>query len=203
MMKSRPLQFSTPCAAFDSRKSGFTLIEVMLVVVIALIMLSVSVPHFARTYKGSRLRSAARTINRMTRYARNMAIMRETRMTVVINRESREIYLGGMAQVSTNAADGELDQDVLKRLGYIEGETAADLNIDKEIHRYLPEGIEVDDFEKDWREDDPLFEDIYFFNCYADGQVDWFFLRLQDRSGLAVEMENDPISGTVRSEFAQ
>lgn len=170
-------------------------------VVIALILMSVSLPHFAQTYKGSRLRSAARTINRMTRYARNMAIMRDTTMTVVLDRDSREIYLGSTAQASTNAADGELDQDVLKRLGYVEGEASADLGIEKEIHRYLPEGVDIDDFEKDWYEEDPVYEDLYFFRCYADGQMDWFYLKLKDRSGLGVEMENDPISGKVLSEF--
>jgi prepilin-type N-terminal cleavage/methylation domain-containing protein len=184
-------------------KQGFTLIEVILVVVIALILMGVALPHFAQTYKGSRLRSAARTIDRMARYARNMAIMREKTMTVVLNRESREIYLGSTAQASTNAADGELDQDVLKRLGYLEGEAATDLGIEKEIFRYLPDGVEVENFEKDWYDEDPVYEDIYYFNCYPDGQMDWFFLELKDRSGLGVKMENDPITGNVFSEFTQ
>ena len=193
---------STPLKP-SRRRTGFTLIEVILVVVIALILMSVSLPHFARTYKGSRLRSSARTIDRMARYARNMAIMRETTMTVVLNRESREVYLGSTRQASTNAADGELDQDVLKRLGYTEGEAAADIGIDKEIHRFLPEGVEIADFEKEWNEDVPEYEDLYFFNCYADGLMDGFSLTLKDRSGLGVEMENDPISGRIFSEFTQ
>jgi prepilin-type N-terminal cleavage/methylation domain-containing protein len=200
----RPSTFRSSVNANPTRhRQGFTLIEVILVVVISLILMSVSLPHFARTYKGSRLRSSARTINRMARYARNMAIMRETTMTVVLNRESREIYLGSKAQASTNAPDGELDQDVLKRLGYIEGEAAVDLGIDKEIHRFLPEGVEIADFEKEWSEDMPEYEDLHYFNCYADGQVDRFTLELRDRSGLGVEMENDPISGRIFSEFTQ
>lgn len=186
------------------RKLGFTLIEVILVVVISLILLGVSLPHFAHTYKGSKLRSAARTVNRMARYARSMAIMRETTMTVVLDGETMEIYLGGSSQTSTNTADGELDQDVLKRLGYVEGDTSAEnLGIEKEIHRFLPEGIEVADFEKDWIGEEETYEDLYLVHYYSDGQSDWFAMELADQRGLGVKMENDPISGKIRFEFTQ
>lgn len=185
------------------RRAGFTLIEVILVVVITVILLGVSLPHFAHTYKGSTLRSATRTINRMTRYARSMAIMRETTMTVVLNSESMEVFLGGPTQTSSNTADGELDQDVLKRLGYVEGETSSgELGIEKEIHRFLPDDISVADFEKEWEEDGTP-DDIHLIRYYSDGQSDWFTLKLEGRSGLGVTLENDPISGKLFSEFTQ
>ena len=196
--------FSVRTSKFNVRHAGFTLIEVILVVVISLILLGVSLPHFANTYKGSKLRSSARTVTRMARYARNMAIMRETTMTVVLNHETMEIYLGGATQTTTNTADGELDQDVLKRLGYVEGETSSEnLGIDKEIHRFLPEDITVADFEKDFLEEEEDYEDIYLIRYYSDGQADWFTLKLEGRRGLGVKMENDPISGKIRSEFTR
>lgn len=185
-------------------KDGFTLIEVILVVVISLILLGVSLPHFAHAYKGTKLRIAARTVSRMARYARSMAIMRETTMTIVLNHETMEIFLGGATQASTNAADGELDQDILKRLGYVEGEASSDdIGIEKEVHRFLPEHIEVADFEKDWFEDEKEYEDLYLVHYYPDGQSDWFILELEDQRGLGVKLENDPISGKIRSEFTQ
>ena len=209
MKKYSPFKFNIRHSLFCgstsiSGKQGFTLIEVILVVVISLILMGVSLPHFAHTYKGSKLRSAARTVNRMARYARNMAIMRETTMTVVLNHETMEIYLGGPTQTSTNAADGELDQDVLKRLGYVDGETSSgDIGVEKEIHRFLPEDIEVADFERDWIEDEEAYEGLSLFSCYSDGQSDWFILKLKGRRGLGVKLENDPISGKIRSEFTQ
>lgn len=197
-------KFDVQRSTVNVHSSGFTLIEVILVVVISLILLGVSLPHFAHTYKGSKLRSAARTVNRISRYARNMAIMRETTMTVVLDHETMEIYLGGPTQTSTNAADGELDQDVLKRLGYVEGETSSgDIGIEKEIHRFLPEDIEVADFEKDIIDDEEEYEDLSLFRFYADGQSDWFILELKGRRGLGVKMENDPVSGKIRSKFTQ
>ena len=209
MRKHDPSKSSIPCSTFrDStsprRKRGFTLIEVILVVVITLILLGVSLPYFAHAYKGTKLRIAARTITRMTRYARSMAIMRETTMTVVLNEETMEIYLGGPTQTSTNAADGELDQDVLKRLGYVEGDSSGkDVGVEKEIHRLLPENIHVADFEKDWFGDEEQYEDLLLVHYYPDGQSDWFILKLEDQRGMGIKLESDPISGKIRSEFMQ
>ncbi len=185
-------------------KGGFTLIEVILVVVISLVMLGVSLPYFAHAYKGMQLRVTARTVNRMTRYARSMAIMREKTMTVVINHVTMEIFLGGAEQTSTNAADGELNQDVLKRLGYVEGASNSDnAGIEKEIHRFLPEHIHAAHFEKDWIEDEEKYQDLYLIHYYPDGQSDWFVLEFKNQRGLGVKLENDPISGKIRSEFIQ
>ena len=192
------------CDRCPRRQAAFTLIEVILVVVISLIMLGVSLPHFAHAYKGMQLRVASRTVVRMGRYARSMAIMRETTMTVVLNHDTMEIYLGGEPQASTNAADGELDQDILKRLGYVEGDAAGDdAGVEKEVHRFLPENIGVADFEKDWFEDEEEYQDLYLIHYYPDGQSDWFILELEDQRGLGVKLENDPISGKIRSEFLQ
>jgi prepilin-type N-terminal cleavage/methylation domain-containing protein len=201
--------FGTPCSTFCGTtstrgKRGFTLIEVILVVVITLILLGVSLPYFAHAYKGTKLRITARTITRMTRYARSMAIMRETTMTVVLNEETMEIYLGDTTQTASNTADGELDQDVLKRLGYVEDESSSEnVGVEKEIHRFLPENIHVSDFEKDWFEADKQHENLDLIHYYPDGQSDWFVLKLEDQRGLGIRLESDPISGKIRSEFTQ
>jgi prepilin-type N-terminal cleavage/methylation domain-containing protein len=209
MKKSSPSKFDNPCSLFCgsasiNKKRGFTLIEVILVVVIALIMLGVSLPHFAQTFKGSKLRSAARTINRMGRYGRSMAILREHTMTMVLNTETMEIYLGGPAQASTNTADGELDQAVLKRLGYVDGEvTPESLGIEREVFRFLPDDLVVTEFEKEWAEGEFDSDAFYIVNYYSDGLSDWFLMELESRRGMGVRLENDPISGKIRSEFTQ
>jgi hypothetical protein len=122
----------------------------------------------------------------------------------VLNHETMEIYLGGKAQAATNSADGELDQDVLKRLGYVDGEASPEnIGIEKEIHRFLPEDIKVANFERDSVDDEEIYEDLYLFRCYPDGQSDRFILELESRHGLGVKLENDPISGKMHSEFTQ
>ena len=81
---------------FKRRAAGFTLIEVILVLVVVVIIAGIAVPYFAGSYRGIKLRSSSRTINRMARYARSMAIMREETLTVAINHETMEIFLGGV-----------------------------------------------------------------------------------------------------------
>jgi prepilin-type N-terminal cleavage/methylation domain-containing protein len=187
-----------------TKNGGFTLIEIILVVVIALILMGVSLPYFAHAYKGSKLKAAARTVNRMARYARSMAIMREKTMTVVLNPETMEIYLGAATAAPTNSsADGEINQDVLKRLGYVDGDSSSDAGgIDKEVHRFLKD-LEVRAFEKNWFDKDDEHRDLHMIDYYADGQSEWFILELEDTSGLGVKLENDPVSGKIISEFTQ
>jgi len=191
-----------------SRKTvaGFTLVEIVLVMVVMVIVSGIAVPYFASSYRGTKLRSTARTINRMARYARSMAIMRDETMTLVLNHETMELFLGGVQQPSTNAADGELDQDVLKRLGYVDGDGESDSStagIEKEVHRFLPEGLTIRDFNKDWKDEDDEYDNLYLLHFYPNGQCDWFELELEDNRGMGLKLENDPISGKIISEFTQ
>jgi prepilin-type N-terminal cleavage/methylation domain-containing protein len=186
-------------------KSGFTLIELILVVVVVVIVSGIALPYFAGSYRGTKVRSAARTIDRITRYAHAMAILREETLTVVLNHETMEIFMGGSVQNVTSTADGELDQEVLKRLGYIEDGASKeeDAGIEKEIHRFLPDHLSVRDFEKNWTEEDDPYEDLYLIHFYPNGQCDWFRMELEDNRGMRVQLENDPVSGKMYIEFKQ
>lgn len=178
--------------------------EVILVLVLVVVLSGISLPYFAGTFKGTKLRSAARTVNRMAKYARNMAIMRDETLTIALNPETKEIWLGGSTGTSTNEADGELDQDVLKRLGYVDDDGSSETaGIEKEIHRFLPDGLSVREFRKDWTEDDDPYPDLHLVRYYPNGQCEWFLLELEDKHGVGVRLENDPISGKIRSEFTQ
>ena len=128
-MKLRPpFKVNAQRSKSDVRKSGFTLIEIILVAVVITIITGIALPYFSGSYKGNKLRLSARTISRMSRYARAMSIMREEQMTVVLNHETMEVWLGGFTAAKANSADGELDQDVLDRLGYTDGDSDSSKN---------------------------------------------------------------------------
>jgi type II secretion system protein H len=186
------------------RRAGFTLIEIILVAVVITIISAITLPQFASSYKSNKLRTTARTISRMTRYARSMAIMREEQLTVALNRDTMEVFLGEYLQ-QNNSADGELDQSALKNLGYIDGEQSNSdtAGIDKEVHKFLPEGLEVTVFEKDWTDEDLLHDNLYMIRFYPNGQCDWFEMEIEDNRGIRIHLENDPISGKIKSEFLQ
>lgn len=181
-------------------RGGFTLIEVMMVMVLVAIISGISIPYFAGTFRGSKLRSAARTIERVSRYTRSMAIMREETLTMVLNRDTMELFMGAKKQAADDTADGQLDQEVLKRLHYTEGDADETSNIEKELHRLLPKGITVGDFEKNQTD---INEDFCVVNFYPNGQCDWFKLKLEDNKGHGMQLEIDPVSGRIRSEFVQ
>ncbi|MDZ8118423.1 pilus assembly FimT family protein [Pontiella agarivorans] len=185
-------------------RRAFTLMEVMLVIVIVAIITGVSLPYFSGTIKGAGLKTTARTISRMSRYARSMAIMREEMMTIVLNQETMEIFLGGEL-VQTNSADGEIDQDILKRLGYKDGEGTSDetAGIEKEVHKILPKGLTVREFDKEWTEEDDEYPDLCLIRFFPNGQCEKFEIEIEDKRGVAIRMENDPISGKITSEFLQ
>lgn len=187
-----------------SGKRGFTLIEVILVLVVVVIISGISLPYFSGTFRGTKLRSASRTIDRITRYAHAMAILREETMSVVLNHETMEIFMGGPVQAATDTADGELDQEVLKRLGYVEGSSEDEnAGIEKEVHRFLPDHLTVFDFDKNWTEEDALYENLHVIHFYPNGQCDWFRLEIEDNRGMRVQLENDPISGKMYIEYRQ
>lgn len=186
------------------RRAGFTLIEVILVAVVITIISGIAFPYFAGSYKGNKLRLSARTISRMARYARSMSIMREEPLTLVLNHETMEVYLGEYLK-QTDTADGELDQDVLKRLGFTDdgGGSSETGGIEKEVHKFLPDGLFVKLFDKDRTEEDNQYPNLYMIRFFPNGQCDWFEMELEDNRGIGIHLENDPISGKIMSEFVQ
>ena len=64
------------------RKPGFTLIELVLVLVILGVVTAVTVPAVVSSIRGNRLRVASRTVIRMGRYARSMAVLKQQPIAV-------------------------------------------------------------------------------------------------------------------------
>jgi len=195
----------SPPSGFKARRSGFTLIEVVMVLVLMIIIVSISFPTLSGTLKGLQLKTSTRTVRRATKYARNKAIMREETLAVVLNKETMELFVGGYLEAQPSEADGEIDQDVLKRLGYKDGEGSSSSpgGIDKEVRYYLSDNLTVKDFEKDWREADDEHPNLCMVRFFPNGQCEWFKLELEDNKGDGVLLEIDPISAKMTSEFTQ
>ena len=90
-------------------------------------------------------------------------------------------------------------------MGYTDGDSDSSKNagIEREHHKFLPEGLTVKVFDKDWTEEDDRYQDLYMIRFFPNGQCDWFELELEDNRGVSIWMEIDPISGKVKSEFQQ
>jgi len=77
------------------KSSGFTLVELMVTLAIAIILLSVGVPSFTGTIENSRLTTAANTLITTVNLARSEAIKRGVRVTTCKSSNGTTCTTGG------------------------------------------------------------------------------------------------------------
>ena len=91
-----------------SFRKGFTLVELLVVIVIIGIMGVMILPNFTTGSEGARLRTASRGIMQMVRYARTMAVLQQAPMDLVFSSTGEvrvERRSGGGGGMSSAAAD--------------------------------------------------------------------------------------------------
>jgi general secretion pathway protein H len=101
-------KMKNPHSSFIIHRSsvGFTLIEVMLVVVIILIAAGVVVPKFKGTFKSTQMTDATRSTIRIARYARSVSILKQE--TCTLRFETNRIML----VCGTNSASPEASRKI-------------------------------------------------------------------------------------------
>jgi len=89
---------------------GFTLIEVMLVVVIILIAAGVVVPKFKGTFKSTQMTDATRSTVRIARYARSVSILKQE--TCTLRFETNRMMLVCGTNSATPEASRKIPEDI-------------------------------------------------------------------------------------------
>jgi len=77
----------------DRRMAGFSLIELLLVTVIALMLSGVAIPLFVRSFESTRMNMSARAVHRMHRYARARALLSASERVLRFDLERGRIEL--------------------------------------------------------------------------------------------------------------
>lgn len=75
------------------RPSAFTLIEILLVIVVIGIVAAIAMPSFVRSIQGQRLNTAARTLATVARYARSMAVLKQSDLHLTFNLANGQVDL--------------------------------------------------------------------------------------------------------------
>ena len=106
-----------------SWRSAFTMVELLLVVVVIGIALAMSLPSFVKAIQGQRIRAASRTLVTVSRYARGMAVLKQTDLNVRFNLDTGQIDV-----VGTNISLPPFSREVNGvRIDYVEVEGAQPL----------------------------------------------------------------------------
>jgi type II secretion system protein H len=194
---------------------GFTLIEILMVVAIFVLIAGIAAPMFAGSYAGAKLRSGARAVVMTHRYARNMAIMRQRPVAILVNERlsTFEVILltGRESETLTELARPAGADDMTFAMASVTNDTdtvttnadaAAEDRATSDLLKGLPEGIRMDSFEcqRPGSEEADAPRVIVY---YPSGLSDGFTLRIADDRGRSVEITADPLTGEISTEFAE
>lgn len=84
---------TSPHPNVHSRRSAFTLVELIVVMFVLVVMMAVAAPSFSRMHQSSSLRACARTMVATFRYARGLAVTRQTEVRLIFSDDSRSYQI--------------------------------------------------------------------------------------------------------------
>lgn len=182
-------------------RSGFTLVELILVVLIIAMASAIAVPSFVNSIKGARLRTSARKVVSTNKYARSMAVLRQQQVLLRYNFNRSQMEIAFMpARTEASTVDRLLESGELFGEAM---ETATEEQVDSaraEQTRKLEEGVTIIDFTGvDGRGDDSA----NWITYYPNGMCDAHSFRLLDSRDQEVLVEVEAFTGDVVVEYVQ
>ena len=184
------------CPSVVSKKpcSGFTLLEVLLVVVIIGISASALLPLALDSVEGARLRSATREVIALNKYARSRAILDRKPVGVLYDQEQGLMQLVQLP--SPQASLGPFLDTPPARLEDPTDLTPSDVSGITTLRRKkLADYVVVEEVE-DVEEEDGTFFAIY----YASGMCDAHTVVLRDNRGDTARIKVNGLTGDVKLE---
>lgn len=192
------------CTAHNVRGTrGFTLIEILIVVVIIALTSSIALPGFVRTMQGAQLRTASRTVLMGHKYARSTAVLRQAQLAMLLDKETLELEIVVMKEANADRdkfLDSRSSRDMDSMLGAEEEESDVSA-IDTELVRSLGKEVKISSFQSEHGGQE--YGGVYWIMYYPNGMSDGFELVLADKNNRSVEISSDPVSGKVEAEFSK
>lgn len=185
------------------------MMEILVVVGISLLIAAISLPSFVKSMQGSRLRTSGRAVVTSHKYARNMAVLRQSQMALIFDRQNRVIEVvsvpsrdslserGGFLEARAKGIENEAPMETYQQAGDGEEEAGevAPAQMTLEESRPLAKGVEISDFSTEAK--DAESTGVYWVNYYPSGMSDGFEVRLLDDRNKSVTIKSDKLSGGI------
>lgn len=183
-------------------QGGFTLMEIVLVVVIIGVASAVAVPTFARSFRGAKLRNSTRTVLMMHRTAQSKAVLGQRYMALLF-----DSYKGTIEMVDQGGGSGKGDVFFgsvggAGRAGGVMGAVAAggaetpeeDLPApDSILIRKLEDGVGILSF-RGGRE----IDGIHFVSYYPNGMTEGYVIQIGDGENRRSRITVDAVTGRTK-----
>ena len=181
------MSFNTTIKKKKKIKSGFTLIEIILALVVILLISSLLVPNLSGSQKNFKLLTSARNIEKICKFARGMSVLREKKLIVTIDLDKNNICVGELKNFTETNPIVESDENRL--------------NIDNEIIKNISKGVIISEFLNENSKYD-VYENYCYITFFPNGHCDKFSVNLNFKDRV-LNISSDPISGKVISKYMQ
>jgi prepilin-type N-terminal cleavage/methylation domain-containing protein len=158
------------------KKTGFTLIELMVVMLLISIMLAVAIPRFEGGFLQDPIKHFSRKLISAVRSARSAAVQTQTQQTLVIDLNTQQLNV-----ISHAMADETVESDMGKSdTGEGESASYAPAPVPNKTYK-LPDSLGLVAVE--FFNSDPITTGTAEIHFYPAGYSDHAFIRLESSSG--------------------
>ena len=175
--------------------AGFTIIELILVIVIMALVSTIAMPAFVKSIRGARLRQSSRTVVMAHRYARSLAVLHQKHVGLLFDTEAQRVEVAASTSSGvTSPQMGFIDTYTPESEDeFVEEETSSQW--ESELIRPMADGVRIVNFQGDevWSQDG-----IYYVEYQPNGMCQKYELQLVDEKEKKVTIKINPLSGKVK-----
>ena len=181
---------------------GFTLLEILLVVVIVGVAAAVAMPMFARSFRGAKLRNSVRLVLTVHRHAQTKAVLgqRDTAVLFDTRKGTLEMVDQGQAGEKKDMFFGTVGTESgapPAQMGAVttgaEAQAGETPDLKPVLERRLEEGVTIRSFRGGQD-----IEDIHYVSYYPNGMCEAYQLELGDDEGRTVRIRVDAVTGKAK-----
>lgn len=171
-----------------------------MVVLIVGMAAAIALPNIGNSMKGAKLRTAARDVVALNRYARKSAIMHQRYMVLLYDARNQKLELVPLESGGFQGAGPDpfaSVQGMEDPLQYADASEGGEFSVvaSKMKTRRLPDGVRLEDFSFDGEEQ--MAEDVYWVLYYPNGMCDGHAFALEDARRFRVEFDIQALTGEI------